>query len=65
MSETKKALTPAQQLAKRIADRLVMDGLLDENLAKQIESKVAQGQMQVEDWKLTFEKALDLHKREE
>lgn len=65
MSTPEVSLTPAQQLAERITRRFVDEGLLTSDLAHDIQAQVADGKMQPSDWKLTFEKALELHKRNE
>jgi hypothetical protein len=62
MSESEKTLTPARELTQRIISRLIKKNLLSKEEALKIESKVAEGKMQSADWKLTFEKSLDLHK---
>ena len=62
MSESEKTLTPAQELTRRIISRLIEKNLLRKEEALKIESKVAEGKMQSADWKLTFEKSLNLHK---
>ena len=64
MSTSEESLTPAQQLAERIARRFVEKGFLTSDFADDIQSQLADGRMQPPDWKLTFEKALDLHKQQ-
>ena len=63
MSTPDPVLTPAQQLAQRIAQRLVDKYLLTPELALGILPRLADGKLQPSDWKLTFEKALNLHKQ--
>ena len=62
MSKSEKTLIPSQELTQRIISRLIKKNLLSKEEASKIESKVAEGKMQLSDWKLTFEKSLDLHK---
>jgi hypothetical protein len=62
MSESEKTVSPAQGLTQRIISRLIKKNLLRKEEALKIESKVAEGKMQSADWKLIFEKSLDLHK---
>lgn len=49
--------TPSQTLAAKIMDRLVGEGLVTEEAAKKIQSRVAEGKMTVEDWRLPIELA--------
>ena len=62
MSESEKTLTPAMDLTQRTISRLIKKNLLSKEEALKIESKVTEGKMQSADWKLVFEKSLDLHK---
>jgi hypothetical protein len=63
MSETMEVPTPAQQLAKLVIERLKSKGLLGKEDAAKAEKRIADGVMQGADWKLLFEKSLDLHKQ--
>lgn len=47
--------TPSQALAKKIADRLVEEGLLTSDAAKKLLSKLADGNLRSEDWRLPIE----------
>ncbi len=47
--------TPSQILAKKIVDRLVNEGLLTADAAKRIHSKLAEGKLRPEDWRLPIE----------
>ena len=62
MSEPENRPTPAQGLTRRIISRLIEKNLLSKEDGVKIESKVADGKMQSADWKLIFEKSLNLHK---
>ena len=50
--------TPSQTLAQRITERLVREGLLTEQNAKAIQTKLADGTLQEEDWRLPIEVAI-------
>ena len=54
--------TPSEIVAHRTMERFVGKKLLTEELAAEIAAKVGKGQMQPADWKLIFEKSLNLHK---
>jgi len=54
--------TPSEEVAQKIMERFIQKDLLTRELAVEIEAKVGNGRMQPADWKLIFEKALDLHK---
>lgn len=58
-------LTPSEELAARIVKKLKEDGLLENNQDQIVQKKIAEGKMTSEDWKLTFEKSLGLHKKGE
>lgn len=64
MNTHEASLIPARQLAGRITRRFIEEGLLTSDLAYEIQAKLADGKMQPPDWKLTFEKALNLHKQD-
>lgn len=51
--------TPSDMLAKRIADRLVKEGLFIESAAKKAQSAIAAGKMSPEDWRLPVELATE------
>ncbi|MCI0390680.1 MAG: hypothetical protein MOB07_18185 [Acidobacteria bacterium] len=61
MNQTEETSSLSLELAKKLLDRLVRKGLLNSNSVSAIESKIAEGKMQEEDWKLEFEKSLDLN----
>jgi hypothetical protein len=63
MDKPKKTLSPAQELTRRIINRLTEKKLLAKEEALKNELKVAEGKMQSSDWKLAFEKSLGLHKK--
>jgi len=54
---------PSDTLAKRIADRLVKEGLFSEAAAKKAQTALASGRMSAEDWRLPIE--LTTEKKEE
>lgn len=54
--------TPSEAVAEKIMERFVNTELLTSELAAEILVKVSNGRMQPADWKLTFEKAVGLHK---
>lgn len=62
MSESEKTRTPGQELTQRIISRLIEKKLLRKEEALKIGSRFVEGKMQQADWKLAFEKSLDLHK---
>ena len=62
MSESEKSLIPSQELTQRIISRLIKKNLLRKEEAGKIELKISEGKMQSADWKLIFEKSLNLHK---
>ena len=47
--------TPSQALAKKIADRLIEEGLLTADAAKKLLPKLADGNLRSEDWRLPIE----------
>lgn len=47
--------TPSQTLARRIAKRLVDAQLLTEDAANRLTSKLADGKLKAEDWRLPIE----------
>lgn len=47
--------TPSQTLAAKIAERLVSEGLISAAAAKQLQPRLAEGQMRPEDWRLPVE----------
>jgi hypothetical protein len=49
--------TPSHELAKKIAERLLSEGLISADAAKQIEPKLAEGKLRAEDWRLPIELA--------
>jgi hypothetical protein len=55
---------PSELLAGQIVDRLIAKKLLEDKSRSTVLSKLAAGTMGESDWKLEFEKALNLHKRE-
>jgi hypothetical protein len=63
MNEHTKTESPSSVLAQRIVSRLVDEGLLGKESASSLEIKITQGKMQASDWKLVFEKALNMHKK--
>lgn len=65
MNQTEETSSLSQELARKILDRLARKGLLNSNSISAIESKIAEGKMQAEDWKLEFEKSLDLNDKTE
>ena len=50
--------TPSTQLAAIITKRLVAEGLIPESDATTLESKLANGTVKAEDWKLVVDKNL-------
>jgi hypothetical protein len=65
MNQTEETSSLSHELARKILDRLARKGLLNSNSISVIESKIAEGKMQAEDWKLEFEKSLDLNDKTE
>ena len=49
--------TPSQLLAKKIAERLVHEGLLSADAVKVLQPKLADGKLKGEDWRLPVELA--------
>lgn len=47
--------TPSQALAKRISKRLIAAQLLTEDAANRLTSKLADGKLKAEDWRLPIE----------
>ena len=47
--------TPSQTLAKRISQRLITTQLLTEDAANRHTSKLADGKLKAEDWRLPIE----------
>lgn len=64
MTSSETSTAPAEIVTQQIMDRLVNESLLTVELATKIQRKFADGKMQTADWKLVFEEALDLHKRQ-
>jgi hypothetical protein len=54
---------PSEILACQIIDRLVAKKLLENKSASAILDKLMQGKMTESDWKLEFEKTLNMHKK--
>lgn len=63
MTHTEPSNSPADRLTSQILESLISESLLDDALAAQIATRVAEGRMQPSDWKLAFEMSLGLHKR--
>lgn len=51
--------TPSIELAKQIFLRLVAEKLITHDDAKKMETKLADGKVRPEDWRLAIEKATD------
>jgi hypothetical protein len=49
--------TPSQALAAKITERLVSEGLITLAASKALESKLADGTLRTEDWRLPIELA--------
>jgi hypothetical protein len=49
--------TPTQQLAAKILERLIAEGLLTKNDQKKLVNKLADGKLTSEDWRLAVELA--------
>lgn len=47
--------TPSELLAEKIVTRLVKEGLLTEEAAKNLQPKLAAGKLRSEDWRLPIE----------
>jgi len=62
MTDNQISISPAQELSKKIVQRLIEEGLLKGDPSSKLESKIAEGKMTSSDWKLVFEKSLGLHK---
>jgi|WetSurMetagenome_2_1015567.scaffolds.fasta_scaffold506033_2 hypothetical protein len=58
-----KKTSPSAMLAGQIVDRLVSKKLLDDKSRSAVLAKLATGNMKESDWKLEFEKALNMHKK--
>lgn len=63
MSKTAAKLSPAQELAQRMIQRLVKESLMIKDATGSIQGKIADGRMTQADWKLLFEKSAGLHKQ--
>jgi hypothetical protein len=50
--------TPSDALAAKITERLVREGLITAEAAKQLQPRLAEGQLRPEDWRLTIEGAV-------
>lgn len=55
MSESGQAEVPEEILARRIVERLVAEGLIGEQAAEEIRTKLASGKLRGEDWRLPIE----------
>jgi hypothetical protein len=55
--------TPSGQLAAKIMDRLILEGILTPEDRAKLLSKLAGGQLQSEDWRLAVELALGKEKK--
>ena len=53
---------PNQELAKKIVERLVKEGLLNEKEGNKIIGPLAQGKFSQDDWKVAFEKSAEKEK---
>lgn len=51
--------TPSQELAKKIFLRLSAEKLVTDEDAKKLVSKMADGKLRSEDWRLAIEKAVE------
>lgn len=51
--------TPSQELAKKILARLTAEKLVTDDDAKKLATKMADGKLRPEDWKLAIEKAAE------
>lgn len=51
--------TPCQELAKIILARLTAEKLVTDDDAKKLSTKMADGKLRPEDWKLAIEKAAE------
>lgn len=60
MSDSDSTLSPAEELAQRVANGLVEQGLLSESYGPKVVAQIISGKMRPEDWKLVFETTLDL-----
>lgn len=49
--------TPSKQLADRIMDRLIAEGLMSSDDRKKLLTKLADGKLKQEDWRLAVELA--------
>ena len=49
--------TPSQALAAKIIERLVSEGLITPSASKAFETKLADGTLRTEDWRLPIELA--------
>ena len=49
--------TPTQQLAEKILERLIAEGLLAQDDHKKLVNKLADGKLKSEDWRLAVELA--------
>lgn len=51
--------SPTQQLAERIVQRLLADGLMTPGDAARLQAKLIDGKLKPEDWRVALEKAAD------
>jgi hypothetical protein len=47
--------TPSEKLAHKIIDRLIHEGLVTEQAGRKMLTKLAEGTLQAEDWRLPLE----------
>jgi hypothetical protein len=47
--------TPSEKLARKIIDRLIREGLVTEQAGNKMLTKLAEGTLQAEDWRLPLE----------
>lgn len=55
--------SPSERLAEVAVRRLIAKGLLTDEAARGLAEKIGAGKVRGSDWKLAFEKALQMHKR--
>jgi len=51
--------TPSQELANKILERLTVEKLVTDDDAKKLVTKMADGKLRPEDWRLAIEKAAE------
>lgn len=56
-------MTPSEELAKRITDRLINEGLLSTADGLRLVTKIADGTAKRDDWRLAIEKS-DMEERD-